>query len=79
MCWKTKENTPKVMAQRTLFIELTPDEQSVIDILSQTENIQLNVLSIQSNLPISKLAPLLFELEMKGIIRCMPGGLYRLI
>ena len=41
--------------------------------------VQLNTLCIELNMPVSQLSPLLFELEMKGIVRCMPGGMYRLL
>ena len=80
MNW-TNEHTskPKQVVQRTIFLDLPDEEQSIVDILSQEENIQLNTLSIRLNLPISKLSAILFELEMKGIIRCKPGGIYELI
>jgi len=79
MCWNKGEGHKPQMVQRSIFIDLTPDEQSVVDLLSKAENMQLNMLGIELNLPVAKLAALLFELEMKGAIRCMPGGLYRLI
>jgi DNA processing protein len=78
MCW-TKTVPLKIPVQRSFLVELTPDEQQITDILAKTDSLQLNILSIESNFPISKLAPLLFELEMKGLVRCLPGGLYRLI
>lgn len=79
MCWNTKQETAKSAVQRTIFPDMTPDEQIVVDLLVRKENIQLNTLCIELNKPVSQLAPLLFELEMKGIIRCMPGGMYRMI
>jgi DNA processing protein len=79
MCWNDEKESKKPAVQRTIFVELTPDEQLVVNILSQKESMQLNILCIELNMPVSKLAPLLFELEMKGVVRCMPGGIYRLI
>jgi DNA processing protein len=77
MCWNKEKEKPVV--QRAIFVDLTPDEQMLVDLLSKVENMQLNIIGIELNMPISKLASLLFELEMKGIVRCIPGGLYRLI
>ncbi|MDR0546166.1 MAG: DNA-processing protein DprA [Dysgonamonadaceae bacterium] len=77
MCWTNESAKPIV--QRSIFVETTPDEQRILDLLSQKENLQLNSLAIETDLPISQLAPVLFELEMKGLVRCMPGGVYRLI
>jgi DNA processing protein len=79
MCWDKKKKTPPPAIQRSLFIDLNPDEQLLVDLLSKTDSLQLNIIAVEANMPVSKLAALLFELEMKGIVRCMPGGLYRLL
>lgn len=78
MCWnKSQEEKPKTI-QRTIFYDLSPEEQSIIEMLLKVENIQLNILAIELNMPVSKLSVLLFNLEMNGVIRCLPGGMYRL-
>jgi len=78
MCWdKAREEKPKII-QRKIFYELSPDEQSVIDILSKTESMHLNILAIELNMPVSKLSVILFDMEMNGIVRCIPGGMYRI-
>jgi DNA processing protein len=77
MCWDETQTKQNPVVQRTLFPNLTPEEQTVVDRLTDRQ-VQLNTLCIELNLPVSQLSPLLFELEMKGIVRCMPGGMYRL-
>lgn len=79
MCWSgsEKENKPKVI-QGSLMLNLNPDEQRVADILSGTESLHLNILAIELNMPVSKLSVILFEMEMNGIIKCLPGGMYKL-
>jgi DNA processing protein len=80
MNWKNLLKTPPKQAiQRTILLDLNPEEQNVVDILSKAESMQLNILAIELNLPISKLSLVLFELELKGIIRCKPGGMYSLL
>jgi len=78
MCWSETKEKQKSAIQRTVFPELTPEEQTVIHLLAEKQ-VQLNTLCIELNLPISQLSPLLFEMEMKGVVRCMPGGIYRLL
>ena len=34
---------------------------------------------IDTNIPVNRMSALLFELEMKGVIRALAGGVYRLI
>ncbi len=80
MCW-SKEQTEKLRQpiQRTILLDLSPDEQAVVDILSKAESLHLNVLAIELNMPVSRLSVVLFELEMNGIVRCVPGGMYKLL
>jgi len=79
MCWNNEKTDSKKSVQRSLFVDLTAEEQMVVDLLAQSESMQLNNMAVELNISVSKLAFLLFELEMKGVIRCMPGGIYRLI
>ena len=37
------------------------------------------MISVQSGIDISRLAALLFTLEMKGLIRTLAGGMYHLL
>ena len=62
--------------QRDLFPELNPEEQKLVEILSKAGSMQLNLLAIELDLPVSRLSVILFELEMKGVVRCKPGGMY---
>ena len=77
MCWNKGKEDKKPAFQKSIFVDLSIEEQTVVDLLSQKGSMQLNVIGIELNMPISKLTPLLFDLEMRGIVRCMPGGLYR--
>jgi len=67
------------VVQRVLFPELNPEEQSVMEVLSKAGSMQLNLLAIELDLPVSRLSVILFELEMNGLIRCKPGGMYSLL
>ena len=64
--------------ERQLFPELSPDEQKVVDTLRQHNDLQVNMLATQSGLSLAKLTSVLFELEMKGVVRTLAGGIYHL-
>ncbi|MCD7713757.1 MAG: DNA-processing protein DprA [Prevotella sp.] len=64
---------------RQLFDNLDDDEAAIVKILQDTGDQQVNVLTVKSGIPISKLLPLLFNLEMKGIVRALAGGNYHLL
>lgn len=81
MGWQTAEENkiPLQGIQGELFPELCPEEQLIVKILSKGESMQINMLAIETNLPVHKLSTFLFNLEMKGIIKLMGGGMYRLL
>ena len=65
--------------ERTAFPDLTAEEQTVVRILNETGDMQLNMLSVKTNIPIGQLTALLFQLEMKGVVRPLAGGCYHLL
>lgn len=64
---------------RKLFIDLSPDEQKVVDELTKTNDLQLNIISVKTALPIGNLTSILFNLEMKGVVKPYAGGTYHLL
>ena len=65
--------------ERELFPTLTPEEQQVVSTLQKNNDLQINMLSVQANIPIQKINATLFGLEMKGVIKTLAGGMYHLI
>ena len=65
--------------ERSLFPDLSAEEQAIVDVLSRNNDLQINMISVQSGIDISRLAALLFTLEMKGILRTLAGGMYHLL
>lgn len=61
-----------------LFPELTPDEQKIVNLLSKTNDQQVNTLAINAGMEAKDLQPVIFSLEMKGIIRVLAGSTYHL-
>lgn len=64
--------------ERQLFPDFSPDEQAVVDTLQKNNDLQVNMLATQSGVPLSRLTSVLFELEMKGVVRTLAGGIYHL-
>lgn len=69
---------PNESTQPTLFPALSPEEQLIADVLSKAESMQIDRLAVETNLPVHRLSSFLFNLEMKGVVRLMNGGMYRL-
>lgn len=78
MGWATvqKEKQP---VQGELFPELSADETAVFRALKGCDGKHLNQLAVDTDIPIGRLTSLLFDMEMRGLIRSMSGGTYRLL
>lgn len=80
--WKTHEDMNeqrKNGVQRELFVELTAEELAVVRALKGTDGKAMSQLSIETGMPIGKLSAILLTMEMKGVVKMMVGGMYRLL
>ncbi len=79
--WESKIDFSKQIVSPDLFaqMELTADEQRIFELLKRNETLHINQLSIEMGLPMSKISPLLVGLEFKGIVKCLPGSMYKVI
>lgn len=77
MQWK-EEPTPTTI-QRKLFTEFSEAEQHLLALLEEEGELNIDVLSMKLNTPVSKTSVLLLNLEMAGIVKSIPGKKYRLI
>ncbi len=71
-----QEVTKKLPRQPQLFVELTKDETEILEILSLNDKLQINLISYQSKMSISKIVQILLALEIKGLVKPLPGNQY---
>ena len=43
------------------------------------DGININELTVQLNKPYSRLSSQLLEMEFKGLVKCLPGGVYKAV
>jgi len=80
MNWERQDSNSKPIVQTALFMDLTEEEQGMVSTLRQNpEGIQFNELAIQLERPISKISSLLLQMEFKGLVKCLPGNLYKIV
>ena len=75
---RSKGEGLRLMVEGELFGVLNDEEQQVVDLLRKTNDLQLNVISVKTNIPIGPLTALLFQLEMKGVVKALAGGMWHL-
>lgn len=76
MRWDEKRSLPK---QPSLFLSLTEDEDQLVTIIKTSETADIDTLSIATGWNTGKIAATLLNLELNGVIRSLPGKIYRLV
>lgn len=74
--WKLEE--PVKSVQKKLFVELNAEEKKVYNFLTENTREQLDFIALNCDLPTHKVAGLLLSMELKGVIRPLPGKYFEL-
>lgn len=65
--------------QPQLFTNLEGDEKTIYEYLQQKGKNSLDTLNIETKIPIYKLSSLLLELELRGLVRPLPGKIFEVV
>jgi DNA processing protein len=71
-----KESKP---VQKQLFVTLEDDEQKVYDYLLKTGKEIMDIIALRCDFPIYKISGMLLNMELKGVVRPLPGKLFEAI
>ena len=75
--WDIKKEAKSV--QKQLFVALDEDEQKIYDYLVKTGKELLDIIALHCDFPIYKISGILLNMELKGVIRPLPGKLFEAI
>lgn len=78
MNWEPEEKKQKPV-QKQLFISLEDDEQKVYDYLLKNGKEQLDLIALACEMPVFKLSSMLLTMELKGVIRPLPGKMFEAV
>lgn len=80
LMWDTPQPNKPEAIQRTLFPDLTDEESLIVQQLNaHADGLHINLLAANTALPINRLSAILFELELRGIVRPLVGSCYKLV
>ena len=74
MRWEPRQSEER---QTTIFRALSADEKRIMDCFGDKNTVHLDDLIVGTELPTTKLASLLLNLEFDGIVMAMPGKRYQ--
>lgn len=72
--WQVRD----VAVQKQLFVELTEDEKLIYRYLKEHKEELLDIIALNIKQPVHKVASLLMSMELKGVIKPLPGKRFRL-
>lgn len=78
MGWEQKQLHAQSKPQKELFIELNESEQKLAALLREKITLHIDQLNMYSGLSGSAIAAAILNLELQGVIRCLPGKRYQL-
>ena len=76
--WQTEEPAAKSI-QKQLFVDLDEAEKIIYNFLMKSNKEQLDIIALKCNMPTFKVASLLLNMELKGVIRPLPGKQFEII
>lgn len=78
MGWQGKAARSATTRQKELFIELSPAEKLITDIIRDKDTVHIDELNARSGLSASTVAAAILNLELQNVVLSLPGKLYRL-
>ena len=76
--WELQRESQKTV-QKQLFVTLTDEEQIIYDYLQKTGKEMMDIISLECDFPIYRISSILLNMELKGVIRPLPGKMFEVI
>jgi DNA processing protein len=64
--------------QTELFVEVGEEERKILNAFSSDKELPIDIICMRADMPVSKVSALLLTLEFAGIVRSLPGKVYRI-
>lgn len=74
--WKLETDQKSI--QKKLFVELDMDEKEVYRYLEDSGKALLDIIALRCNMPTFRVASILLNMELKGVVRPLPGKQFEL-
>jgi len=78
MGWEVKRQKQRAV-QGHLFHDLAPEARQIVDHLREKGELSIDDLGSLCQCPVSRISPILLDLEIQGLVRCLPGSRYKIL
>jgi DNA processing protein len=76
--WSTEKKEKKEV-QKELFVELPEDEKKIYNLLKEKDEWIIDDICVHLSLPVSAVSSLLLNMEFSGVVKSLPGKVYKAI
>jgi DNA processing protein len=76
--WELEKSSKKAI-QKQLFVEMTENEQRLFGVMQAEGQLKIDMLALKSGFNLSQTSATLFNMELKGLVKCLPGTIYTLV
>jgi DNA processing protein len=70
---------PSKRHQQQLFVQLSEQEQCIANALQGKDGLHADELMLQTGMTTAQIGALLLQMEMAGIVKALPGKMFRLV
>lgn len=74
--WKPEKSSEPV--QKTLFSEMDETEKIIFEFIKKQGEPAIDTICRSLDMPVYKLSSILLQMEFKGILKCLPGNIYKI-
>jgi DNA processing protein len=74
-----RKNNPPHYIQTQLFTDLSEEENIILNTIRNHDEILIDLISLETNIPIHKVSAALLNLEFAGLVKSLPGKRYKSI
>ena len=76
--WELQRESQKAV-QKQLFVTLTDEEQIIYDYLQKTGKEMMDIIALECDFPIYRISSILLNMELKGVVRPLPGKMFEAV
>ena len=77
--WELESKEENKGIQKQLFVSLDEIEQKIYNYLLQNGKTEIDIIALECDFPVFKISSFLINMELKGVIRPLPGKLFEAI
>lgn len=77
LSWKPQKE--KAPVQKTLFSDMDDTEKQIFGLILELGDPTIDTICRSLAIPVYRLSSILLQMEFRGIIRCYPGNIYRIV